>query len=324
MELLERYLHAIKSSLPPAQSDDIAQEISADILSQYEDRESELGRALTGDEEAAIIKQYGHPRIVASRYAKQQQLIGPVLLPFYYYTLRVVLVVAVPIAFLSAVGDSSARTFIDEMSRSFSTWWSIMLASVGAVTIVFAAIERLAGDPEKTLGIHKWDPRNLPPPSANKQRFSLTSAIFELVFNGIVLVWLINARAHHGVWPFPSVPVEFAAPWNSLVTAGIVVISLYLLTVLAFLLRPSLQTVRLTGRLAYNTAIILAAIVVLLSPTFVTVIGRPEMDGLLRTVLRASFIFAAVIAAWEVYCDVRFLLPKRRSVDAFSAPIGIL
>ncbi|GAC1389646.1 MAG: hypothetical protein NVSMB31_05820 [Vulcanimicrobiaceae bacterium] len=324
MELLDRYLQSIKSSLPQAQRDDIAQEISAEILCQVDEKENELSRPLNRDEEATIIKRHGHPRIVASRYAKQQQLIGPILLPFYWYTLRIVLIAAVPLAFLSAVGDNSTRSFLEDMTRSFTTWWSMMLASVGAVTIVFTVIERVAGDPQKKLGLNKWDPRNLPPASLNSQRFSFTSAIFELIMNGIVLVWLISARAQHAVWPFPSTSVEFAPVWNSLVNAGIIVVGLYLLTVLAFLVRPALSTVRISGRVAYNMALIFATLVLLLTPTLVSFPGRPDMTDLVRIVLRVAFAFAALIAAWEFYCDARFLRPKHATIDAHSTPVGIL
>lgn len=43
MQLIERYIQAVKFWLPKAQQDDIAAELHANLLSQAEDREAELG-----------------------------------------------------------------------------------------------------------------------------------------------------------------------------------------------------------------------------------------------------------------------------------------
>jgi hypothetical protein len=68
MNLLNRYLQAVARLLPKARRDDIIAELRANILSQMEDREQELGRALTEDEQAAILRHHGNPTIVAGRY----------------------------------------------------------------------------------------------------------------------------------------------------------------------------------------------------------------------------------------------------------------
>ena len=46
MELVERYLQAVKFWLPKAEQNDILAELAEDIHSQMEERETELGRAL--------------------------------------------------------------------------------------------------------------------------------------------------------------------------------------------------------------------------------------------------------------------------------------
>lgn len=46
MELLDRYLQAVRFWLPKAQQQDIIAELSSDLHSQIEDRETELGRPL--------------------------------------------------------------------------------------------------------------------------------------------------------------------------------------------------------------------------------------------------------------------------------------
>src|SRR6185437_10277712 len=91
MELLDRYLQAVKTFLPKSRQNDILKELSENILSQMEDKEAELGRSLNEDEQAAIIKQHGHPMTVASRYRSRQQLIGPTMFPAYWFVLKAAL-----------------------------------------------------------------------------------------------------------------------------------------------------------------------------------------------------------------------------------------
>ena len=90
MQLLDSYLQAVKLYLPRANSDDIIRELSANLLSQMEERESALGRPLSEDEQMALLKQHGDPMLVARRYRQDRpslsigvELIGPELFPMY-------------------------------------------------------------------------------------------------------------------------------------------------------------------------------------------------------------------------------------------------
>jgi len=90
MELLDSYLKAVKIYLPREQKNDIARELSENLLSAIEAREMELGRTLTHAEQAGILKQHGEPCDVARRYQRGShrlaigwELIGPELFPTY-------------------------------------------------------------------------------------------------------------------------------------------------------------------------------------------------------------------------------------------------
>jgi hypothetical protein len=89
-ELLDRYIHSVKTLLPPDKMDDIAAEIESNLQSLVEDRAMQLGRELSPNEVSAIVKQHGHPVVVAGRYRDQpaRGLISPELFPFYWFTLR--------------------------------------------------------------------------------------------------------------------------------------------------------------------------------------------------------------------------------------------
>jgi hypothetical protein len=70
-ELLDRYVYSVRTLLPSDQMDDIAAEIRSNLESLVEDRSTQLGRALSPDELSAILKQHGHPMVVAGRYRDQ-------------------------------------------------------------------------------------------------------------------------------------------------------------------------------------------------------------------------------------------------------------
>jgi hypothetical protein len=59
MDMLDRYLQAVRFFLPAQQQDDIVRELSETLISQVEDREEALGRPLDEAEQAAILRQHG-------------------------------------------------------------------------------------------------------------------------------------------------------------------------------------------------------------------------------------------------------------------------
>jgi len=102
MELLESYLRAVKRYLPRAQSTDIIKELSDELRSQFEEKETVLGRPMTDEEVMAFLKQHGDPMTVARRYRQDSpsltigwELIGPELFPMYLIMLSVNLVITV-------------------------------------------------------------------------------------------------------------------------------------------------------------------------------------------------------------------------------------
>ena len=93
MELINRYLHAVRFWLPKKQRDDILAELSEEIRCQVEEREREAGRKLDDHEVASVLRKLGHPFAAANRYLPQRHLIGPVLFPIYLLVLRIVIII---------------------------------------------------------------------------------------------------------------------------------------------------------------------------------------------------------------------------------------
>ena len=136
MELLEQYLNVIKMYLPRDQRDDIINELRENLLSEMEEREAEMDRPLNENEQEDILQRYGHPQLVAKRYAPVQpnltfgrQLIGPAIFPIYVKMLWIVLGGMVIVhAVLAILGKSpGVGPFLHSI---FWTFVSVTLVSI--------------------------------------------------------------------------------------------------------------------------------------------------------------------------------------------------
>ena len=198
MDLVERYLQAVKFWLPKAQREDIAAELSEELHARIEELESELGHALHEDEIVAILRQSGAPVLVANRYQPQRSLIGPVLFPSYLFVLKITAICyLVPWLFM-LVGAFRLVPQAWQWSDVFGHIVSSAFISFSVITMVFAGIERLQhkfpGGKRKGLYMAQWDPRKLPP-LRDARRIPRSSSIADVVANLVFAIWLAS-----GVW----------------------------------------------------------------------------------------------------------------------------
>lgn len=187
LDLIERYLQFIRFWLPKKQRDEIVAELSDDLYTQVEERESELGHSLTEDDVVGILKRRGSPVRVAAGFLPKRLLIGPVLFPVYVFVLKLGLyyiaaLIAIWAGMVAFSPDFRAQHLGVGLVRDCDTLWHIFINLFGLITLVFAVIERVQS---RHLG--EWDPRKLPKTAKEKFR---TQNIVDLVFNaGYVVVW---------------------------------------------------------------------------------------------------------------------------------------
>jgi hypothetical protein len=190
MDLLDRYLSAIRWNLPrTARADDIIAELRDVIASRIEEREEALGRPLDKDETSALLRDFGHPLIVAARYGTQQWLIGPDLFPFYWFSLKVVLALCVLIMIVSNAAGAimGQEPLMRALAHGFGgAWWSL-LGNAGLVTLIFAIIERtgwLSGY------LNSWSPEQLPDLGELKVKpKGAWELVFEVAMGIAFLLW---------------------------------------------------------------------------------------------------------------------------------------
>ena len=195
MELLDRYLQAVRFWLPRKQQEDIIAELGDDIRSQIEERESALGRPLNEDELVALLKQAGNPLWVAGRYQKQQALIGPVLFPLYSFVLKIVALGYLVPWFLTWIVLTvfvPSHPAVNPALALIGRWgslWTTMVIIFGTVTLAFAILERVQS---AMSAVQQWDPRKLPRVARPKERVSRVESVFGLVFSIVFIAWWLS------------------------------------------------------------------------------------------------------------------------------------
>jgi hypothetical protein len=333
MQLADRYLVEIGRYLPPQQRDDILAEIGDSLQSQVDERQHELGRTLTVDEAAAIIKAYGNPKIVAARYKPQQYLIGPELFPFYFSTIKLLLVVVFGFELVGA----AIAALLDHWSLSaffggFAPLFPTVVWAFGIVTLIFAVLERTKTESGalSSLFADRWDPRSLPETVDRIPRFQ---TLFDIFVNLIALFWLLDVptvRHLFGTLTLGPAASHFSAisltpVWHSLFvvleagTAAIVAVDFVLLA------RPDWTRLRAATLFGVNVLFVAAIGVLLSSRHFIDVTGNgprhAELVAGFDTLAQYVIIGVAVVCA--VVAVVNLLTLLRRPRRSFAPPVVV-
>lgn len=251
MELTERYLQAVGFWLPKAHKQDILAELSEDIRSQVEDKESELGRKLTETDLEAILKQRGSPIMVANRYLPQRSLIGPVLYPIYLLVLKMAwlfcfvpwLVVWVCLnIFIPSYRAQPAGNFIVGTLHGL---WLALLYTFASVTFAFAVLEKYA---LQSGFLEKWNPRKLPP-LRDANRIKRSNSIAEVVALLSVCVFWMSFMSSPVMVNRPELRIILAPSWRIYFWSVLALMLVTCTSSMVNLFRPYWTRLRATVRL---------------------------------------------------------------------------
>lgn len=160
MTLIDKYLAAVAAQLPAASRDDVVAELRDDIMSRVEAREEELGRTLSDDEVEAILREIGHPLAVAARFGSgPQHLVGPELFPWWYFGVKVGLMVLAVISVMTVVVKVVfGADFSQALSQGFHGFFEGGITLIGIATIAGFIFERQENRPDF---IDKWRVKDL-------------------------------------------------------------------------------------------------------------------------------------------------------------------
>jgi len=194
MELVERYLQAVKFWLPRDKQDDIIAELREDMRSEIEEKEAALGRPLDKGDLEALLKRRGPPVVVAGRFLPQRHLIGPMWFPIYWLVLRLAIAAnAIPwmavwlILWLNSPGYRAAHPGMAVFS-TLGTLWTTVWIQFAVITLVFALLDKY----QSHAFIANWKPSQLQPLRKTRDRVPRAESTFGLIVSFIFLYWLLS------------------------------------------------------------------------------------------------------------------------------------
>jgi uncharacterized membrane protein len=278
MELLERYLQAVRTYLLRRRKDDIVKELGDNILSQMEDKAADLGRPLTEAEQSEVLKQHGHPVVAAARYGRLplQYLIGPTLFPIFWYAVQLV------VGFLAAfhlmmvfVMLFGSRGVLSILIETWTSFWFWSITALGATTLAFALIEYFGKG--KIPLTDTFNPLDLP----LLQKASAPvrgNSVAELVLGSLFIVgWLIFLHA-----PAPSfaefVPVHLAPVWYQFEIPMLLTVAMGMAAAYVHLFQAESPRLRIVLRLLSDVVGVITFYFFLGANRFVTLRDMPAIS----------------------------------------------
>ena len=242
-DLVERYLAAVERRLPEKQAKDITAELGEALTGKIEAKEAALGHTASADDVAGILKEFGHPVVVASRYSGRDYLIGPQLYPWFWDAQRVgvglVFAIVIVIAAVRALGSDRAMSVV---IRGVGGALEAAIWMFGVITVVFIVIERTSTDVRIAKG---WNPKRLPQDNIRTPK-PLFDSLFALAFDAIFILWWVK------VVDFPndvpgrgnSMELHFSQAWDQVHTPVLVLALLTAAVHLADVVHPAWSRLR--------------------------------------------------------------------------------
>jgi hypothetical protein len=161
MNLFHNYFRTLRLLLPRDQRDDIIRELSEEIHSQVADKEAVLGRPLNPSEQKAILQQLGHPIAVASRYRPQRYLVGPMVFPYYWLLIKVVVALVVVTQVMGTILLIARGGSVLPFSEIIEATISNGLKAVAWLTVLAVIADYWL---RRSSVIERWTPRMPSPP----------------------------------------------------------------------------------------------------------------------------------------------------------------
>lgn len=322
MDLIERYLAAVRQNLPAEKADDVIAELHDELATRQEAREDALGRPLKRAELTGLLREFGHPLVIAARYRPQQYLIGPEIYPFYLFALRVVLTIGaislVAVGVISAVlGDGNlVRMFV----RITGDLWGFFFTAVAAVTLGFALFERYGGPVDQ---LYRWTPEHLPVPLARRK--GQWEAAFEVGMGLAFLLWWAGVIHLPVVAASGAFRLEPAPVWNIYYLPILLLAAAQLAVNLLKWLLPHLRRTNALLTVAVCVATITIAAGLYQAGAWVTVVatgGTPvDIAGLtqsLNLALRITLIVVMAIMTLQALGELWKLARGQRMAEVMA------
>ena len=194
MDLIERYIHEVGRRLPKRMRVDVETELHSLLLDSLEERlagDFPEPDEVPEDIQVAVLKEFGPPQLVAQQYnPRVNYIIGPRLFEPYLITIAVVLGITFVAHLLGVVTLAANPTAVQgALGDAVAGLIHSLEAALGAVTLVFALVERAIAGTDAQEDKSTWDPRKMPK-IAEHDRIKVSGLILETVFIAFLLAML--------------------------------------------------------------------------------------------------------------------------------------
>jgi hypothetical protein len=300
--------------LPSKQRDDAIRELNDEILSRVEEKEEALGHPLTEDEQVALLKQLGHPMLMASRYRSSRYLINPTIFAIYWMVLRLILAVVFFAMAIAAVAVVASGQGLGKALGVIFRYPFAALSVFAWVTTIFVILDIIQ---VKFDFFGKWDPRTLPKLSKTKPRHSMIESVVGLMLGAIFGVWWLVGLKHQ-FWIFgPGYAVmRFGPVWQTIYPLFVVLVVFSVIRSSVDVARPGWERGRIWFRLVYRV-LNLVVLYFLYNATEIFVPGSASPAGMievlksLNTAMHLGVAVVAVITVIQTLQDVCHLIRDR-------------
>lgn len=179
MNLVIRYVQAVKNELPKHNRDDIARELQSTLLDELEAL-SEKGQ-LSEAQVAAFLEQRGHPVQVASQYWKRRSLVSEAAYPLYKQALVFFCSLYLALGVLLRFEDFQVTRNWESIGKLPNLFFDL-LGTVGFAFVVLTLVFHYFGE---EIAEQKWfwkfNPSKLPDVSSQAAYISRVQSITDLL-----------------------------------------------------------------------------------------------------------------------------------------------
>lgn len=305
MELVDRYLQAVRFLLPRRQRADVHRELSAEIHDALEQQAESRGRPLDAEETTDVLKRFGHPLTLALRYQPHRSLVGPETFPFFWFGVRLVLAalavvhLVLPALFFVATGEPASRVV-----GLFLRFPSIATPVLFWVTVAAAVLDTKAVRSEVAKALARWTPNDLPPLLKDHQAGPPSVAATVAVF-GLGVWWLAALRYPVLLLGPAAEAITFGPAFTELFPLMAFAVFARFLAGLTRFARPHWRRFAGTSAIALDALALVVLFLLARSGTLAAAV-RPEHAETARVVsavagagIAAAFAVVAVQLAWK-------------------------
>jgi hypothetical protein len=318
MDLVDRYVAAVRRHLPANQQDDIVNELTDDILSQVKDKEEEIGRPLDPAEQETLLKQYGHPYVLATRYRPQQYLIGPALFPFYFPAMKIAMAMAFAVQVIAAFSIGLSQQAPERILAHIMRFPGVALQVAFWVTVSFAVADSFQA---KLNIFDKWSPRTLPKVTGAARPPRRVDLVIEVVANVLFIAWWVAIPAYPFLMLGPAAAFLTLSPsWARLFYVALLPAIGSTLLIAATLGRPGwMWMTRLRALVVHVLGLVVVSVALNAGDLVMPANQTPELVRLVHGINQVTTLVLVVIALItmaQVLADVyRLMRPQSRGIS---------